>query len=82
MLQRKKTGTPILIRRAGKYHEKHGGIVFDDCVVFDQHDRPVRRNKKVNEKAPSAYGNILPGTREARLDITPEARTALDLSSL
>lgn len=83
----KKRGTPILIHlRRESITKKHGGIVFDDCVVFDQHDRPVLKTEEgQGEKgAVGIHGNILrQGPGEARLDITPESTDCtLDLSSL
>ena len=73
----KKKGTPILIHlRRESITKKHGGIVFDNCVVFDQHDRPVLKTEEgQGEKgATGIQGTILrSGPGEARLDITPES---------
>lgn len=83
----KKQGTPILIHlRRESITKKHGGIVFDNCVVFDQHDRPILKTEEgQGEKgANGIHGSILrSGPGEARLDITPESTNCtVEVSSL
>ena len=83
----KKQGSPILIHlRRDSITKKHGGIVFDDCVVFDPYDRPVLKTEEgQGEKgATGIRGRLLrQGPGAARLDITPESTDCtLGVSSL
>ncbi|MCK5863332.1 MAG: right-handed parallel beta-helix repeat-containing protein [Candidatus Hydrogenedentes bacterium] len=72
-----KQGTPLLITLMREsITKKHGGIVFEECVVFDPCDRPVLKTEEdQGEKgALDIRGRILRrGPGEARSNISPES---------
>lgn len=72
-----KHGAPILISlRRESITKKHGGIVFEDCVVFDAYDRPALKTEEdQGEKgAVGIRGHILrQGPGQARAATMPES---------
>ena len=72
-----KHGAPILISLGREIiTKKQGGIVFEDCVVFDPYNRPALKTEEdQGEKgAIGIRGRILrQGPGEARTEITPES---------
>ncbi len=70
-------GTPLLITlMRSSITQKHGGIVFEDCVVYDDHDRPVLKTEEdEGEKGASGIrGRIFrQGPGAARAALSPES---------